>query len=76
MKLSKVSNFNEVMSFNKLNNRGKFIVSELPSFARICFNVIILENNHSKKNMREGYIFGSVSTSIFTFNRILKNGEY
>jgi len=44
-------------------------ICDLPSFSRVCINLIILEDDRLwGSNTRSGYILGSVTTSIFEIN--------
>jgi hypothetical protein len=51
-------------------------ISDLPSFARVCLNVIVLEENNLKNGkLRSGYLLGSVSFSIFDQDHVVRAGS-
>lgn len=61
---------NQPSSPNKTSTKKKepLKISELPSFARVCFNVIMLEEVSALTSSRIGYLVGSVSMPIFEVN--------
>lgn len=56
--------------------REELNISDLPSFARVCLNVIVLEENNLKNGkLRSGYLLGSVSFSIFDQDHVMRAGS-
>ncbi len=67
-------------SNKKGTNRAKkelLKINELPSFARLCLNVIMVEDtliSGRVTSWRSGYVIGSASTPIFDAQKNLKYG--
>lgn len=57
-----------------------FLISDLPSFARLCLNLKLLEEDNlisgsKNKKYRHGWHLGSVSIPLFDQNHVLKMSE-
>ena len=65
--------FRHELTFTK--RKTPLFFSNLPSFCRVCFNLILLESaTKSRTNKRKGWVLGSVSTTLFSYNRVMKTG--